>query len=111
MIIEAYINKQEENLFYNWLSQREKKDQLRILKRIEKIQEGHLGDFKNLKQNLYELRFHFNSGFRVYFTMKNNKIVILLCAGNKKTQSKNIQQAREYIKDLQQEKTKQIRIY
>ena len=67
-----------------------------VTKRIERVKLNNFGDYKDLKDNLFELRF-FNkecSGLRIYFTKRENKIVLLLSAGNKDTQQKDILKAR-----------------
>ena len=81
-----------------WLDSFNFKIQARLYKEIGKLRVG-LGDVKNLKGDLLELRMFFKdgSGYRVYFTEADKKIVLLLNAGNKKTQNKDIQIAREYL--------------
>ena len=70
--------------------------QSRIYSRITRIQEDNYGDFKNLGE-ISELRFKFGSGYRIYFAEINNVIVLLLNAGDKKTQQKDIKKAKEYF--------------
>ena len=71
-----------------------------VIKRVNRVKIGNFGDCKDLKDNLFELRF-FNkgcAGLRVYYTIKTNgKIVLLLTAGNKSSQTKDINKARELI--------------
>jgi len=73
------------------------KAQKRILNRIQKMKnEGHLGDSKKVKptsEGVYELRFDFGPGYRVYFTKKDGRLVILLAGGIKKTQNSDITKA------------------
>jgi len=45
---------------------------------------------------------HFGSGYRLYFAEEDKKIVILLCGGDKKTQKKDIQKAKEYLADYKE---------
>jgi len=47
--------------------------------------------------NLFELRFFFGPGFRIYFTIKEDKVVFLLCGGDKATQKKDIKKAKTII--------------
>lgn len=73
----------------------------RINKRIRKIStDGHFGDFKNLGDGLFELRFHFNSGYRVYYTIKGDRVIILLIGGNKDSQNRDIEEARMILKEI-----------
>ena len=43
-----------------------------------------------ISPNLYELRFFFGKGYRIYYTIKNDIVVILLQAGDKSDQQKDI---------------------
>ncbi len=47
-----------------------------------------------------ELRFFVGPGYRVYFTIRQREIVILLCGGDKSTQARDIRQAKELADDL-----------
>ena len=84
----------------NWFYKLDKTSQARIEKRLERVEEGNYGDFKKLNDNLSELRFTFGGGYRIYFTEINNIIIILLCAGNKNSQSDDIKKAKKYLDDL-----------
>lgn len=61
--------------------------------------DGNLGDTKNLGDNLYELRLFFGSGYRIYYTIKNDVLVILLSGGDKSTQAEDIKKAKLYLKN------------
>jgi len=80
-----------------WLDSLDLVIQARIYSRFSRVQEGNYGDYKRLSE-ISELRFKFGSGYRIYFTEVNNVILLLLNAGDKKTQSKNIKKAKEYLK-------------
>lgn len=85
--------------FNIWLGDLDSKDQVRVLQRLDRIRSGNLGDHKSVGSSVYELRFTYGGGYRVYYGIKNNKIVILLCGGNKKTQSKDIESAKQLWSD------------
>lgn len=100
MIINIYKNKNGKEPFYGWLSKiKDKQTKMRILHRIERLQQGNFGDCKSLGGNLYELRFFFGSGYRVYFGKEGTTILILLCGGDKSSQQKDINLAKVYLKD------------
>jgi len=44
---------------------------------------GNFGDHKSLGQNLFELRFFFGSGYRIYYTIKNGQVIFLLTGEDK----------------------------
>lgn len=83
----------------DWLDGLESADRMRILKRLDRLRLGNFGDHKSLGDNVYELRFTFGGGFRTYYGISNNKIVILLCGGNKKQQNKDIESAKYFWRD------------
>ncbi|WP_341795202.1 type II toxin-antitoxin system RelE/ParE family toxin [Rickettsia endosymbiont of Rhinocyllus conicus] len=55
----------------------------RVINRLVRLEYGIYGDYKNIQGKLYELRFFFGRGYRIYFTEKNNEIILLLNAGDK----------------------------
>ncbi len=96
--VRNYIAPNGRNPFEQWLGQiRDKRTQLTIATRIERLQQGNPGDFKSLKGNLYELRIHYGPGYRVYFgVVSSEDTVILLCGGTKRTQKRDIEKAQNY---------------
>jgi putative addiction module killer protein len=60
--------------------------QARIDVRLDRVSLGNFGDKKSLEGGIFELRFSFGAGYRVYFGLEGNQIVILLVGGSKKTQ-------------------------
>ena len=81
-----------------WLKSLDKPFRIRIQDRLTRIeQDGNFGDFKKLDIDISELRFNFGSGYRIYYTEIDNIVVLLLNAGAKKVQSKDILKAKEYL--------------
>lgn len=83
-----------------WFYKLDKTIQARIEKRMERVEEGNYGDYKKLDSDIYELRFKFGAGYRIYFAECNDIIVILLCAGDKSSQVDDIKKAKQYLEDL-----------
>lgn len=54
---------------------------------------GHFGDMKAVGEGISELRIHYGPGYRVYFQRRGDSLVVLLCAGDKGTQSADIRNA------------------
>ena len=77
---------------------------VKIIRRIERIYDDNFGDYKQLDSNLYELRFTLGKGYRIYYTIQNDIIVLLLNAGNKSKQSKDIELAKTYLKNIKDNK-------
>lgn len=65
-----------------------------IRARLERIKLGNLGDCKSIGHGLSELRIAFGPGYRVYFGQEGVKIIVLLCGGNKSSQTKDIAKAK-----------------
>jgi len=88
--------------FNKWLAKIKDRDaHARILRRIDSMCIGSLGDCKTIKANLFELRLFFGPGYRVYYTIKNKRIVFLLAGGDKSTQSKDIEKALSLLQILE----------
>lgn len=86
--------------FQEWFDKLDKTIKARVIKRIERIEEDNFGDYKKIDKDISEFRLQFGSGYRIYFTESDNVLVILLCAGDKSSQEKDIKKAKEYYKDL-----------
>lgn len=84
--------------FEEWLNELDNSLKRRISQRLIKFEEeDYYGDFKIIDNEIKELRFKFGSGYRIYFHETDNVIILLLCGGDKSTQRKDIQKAKEYL--------------
>ena len=89
-------------IFDDWLSNiKDKKTRYRLDARFDRILEGHFGDYKTLAPNLFELRCFFGGGIRVYFTIREEAVIILMCAGDKATQARDIKRANQLLIQLE----------
>ena len=70
--------------------------QSRIDKRLDQMANGNWGDYRSVGAGVFELRFHFGPGYRIYFGEVDNTIVLLLCGGTKSSQTRDIARAKEY---------------
>jgi putative addiction module killer protein len=88
--------------FAEWIADlRDLRAQSRILTRIDRLQAGLRGDWKTVGAGVFELRIDAGPGYRVYCGQDGATLVLLLCAGDKRTQTKDIDHARDYWKDYQ----------
>lgn len=90
--------------FIAWLEKLDSTSRSRIHNRIIRLELGNYGDHKLLQGGVYELRMHFGPGYRVYFGEDGNKIVVLICGGNKQTQQKDIKCAIHYWQQYMENK-------
>lgn len=85
-----------------WLLKLDMPTRAKIIKRLERMYDDNFGDYKQIAPNLYELRFFFGKGYRIYYTIKNNIVVILLYGGDKSDQKKDISIAKSYLNDIKE---------
>ena len=83
--------------FELWMNQlRDKRAKAKILIRLDRVALGNLGDIKSVGERVSELRIDEGKGYRVYFGRQGNKVIVLLCGGDKSSQQKDIKQAKKY---------------
>ncbi len=80
---------------------RDRKAKAAIAARLFRLANGLLGDVASVGDGINELRIHYGPGYRVYFLKRNNDIILLLCGGNKSTQSRDITVAKKLAKELE----------
>ena len=71
-----------------------------IALRIARTEAGNLGDRKSLGRGLWEMRFMVGPGYRLYYCVRPGRSVLLLIGGDKSTQSRDIQLARNIKSEL-----------
>ena len=74
---------------------------IKVLARLDRIENGNFGDFKQISPNLSELRFFFGSGLQVYYIIWKGRVIFLLSGGDKPTQSKDIERAFALLNKLE----------
>ena len=87
--------------FSHWLQNlKDKSSKIKILARLGRIENGNFGDYKHLISNLFELRFFFGSGYRVYFTIRQKDVVFLSIGSDISTQSRDVEKALALLTQL-----------
>ena len=76
--------------YQDWYKKPDKSVRQLVDRRIDRLEEGNYGDYKRISNDLFELRFKICSGYRIYFTEAQDVIILILCAGDKSSQSKDI---------------------
>ena len=93
------------DVFSKWLLKlKDIKGKVSIIRRIDRMRKGNFGDHKGLGDEVSELRFTVSSGYRVYYTTRNGKVILLLIGGDKSTQKVEIQKAKDLAKELANDK-------
>ncbi len=72
----------------------------RLLARIDRLGRGNFGDYKQIGTRLYELRLFFGAGYRMYYTVEGDSVVLLLVGGDKSTQTNDIARAQSILTSI-----------
>jgi putative addiction module killer protein len=98
--IELYETKEGKCPFSNWLkSLNDIKARAKIRTKLNRLRLGNFGDSKSVGDGVYEIRINYGPGYRLYFGKVGLMVVLLLCGGNKSTQTEDIRQAKFYWND------------
>jgi len=69
--------------------------------RLTRAEAGNLGDIKSVGNNVSEMRIFVGKGYRVYFTLRDGRLILLLNGGNKSSQSRDIRRAKDILSQLE----------
>ena len=88
-------------VFINWVAGlKDQRAVARVDVRLRRLALGNMGDVKSLGDGVSEIRIDYGPGYRLYFTKQEDRIVVLLCGGDKKRQSADIERAKKMAKEL-----------
>jgi len=86
--------------FVEWLAALEDRQaRAKIEARLARVAVGNFDDVETAGEGVLELRIDWGPGYRVYFARLGRVIVLLLCGGDKGTQQKDIDRAKDFFKD------------
>ncbi|MBI3154801.1 MAG: type II toxin-antitoxin system RelE/ParE family toxin [Burkholderiales bacterium] len=87
--------------FVAWLDDlKDKRAQLRIAARLRQAEAGSLGDWQPIEGEVSEMRVHFGPGYRLYFVRRGRVVVVMLNAGDKSSQKRDIRRAVKLAAEL-----------
>ena len=87
--------------FASWLDGLlDRRAKVKIATRLVRIEEGLFGDWKTVGDGVSEIRIDYGPGYRLYYTMREQVVVILLCGSDKGGQKKAISLAKELAKKV-----------
>jgi putative addiction module killer protein len=96
------IEVRQTEIFADWFtSLKDRKAKARIQARIDRMEMGNFGDVAPVGQGVSEMRIFYGAGYRVYFVQRGSIVVILLCGGDKSSQTSDINKAKELVKQLE----------
>ena len=95
--IREYLTADGRSPFAEWLGDlRDRKIRARVMVRINRVRLGNFGDCKPVGGGVLELRMTFGPGYRVYLAREGQSVVLLLCGGDKGSQDRDIERARQH---------------
>ena len=87
--------------FVAWLDDlKDKRAQLCIAARLRQVEAGSLGDWQPIEGEVSEMRVHFGPGYRLYFVRRGRVVVVMLNAGDKGSQKRDIRRAVKLAAEL-----------
>ncbi|GLR63400.1 type II toxin-antitoxin system RelE/ParE family toxin [Marinospirillum insulare] len=88
--------------FVKWLdSLKDPTTRRRLARRLEKAEQGNLGDVKPIGENVSEMREYFGPGWRMYYVPRGDTLIVMLGGGDKSSQKKDIKLSIELAKQLE----------
>lgn len=97
--VREYVTGTGKNPFRAWFKKLDKLIRTLIQQRLLRVKLGHLGNYRALAGGVYELKIKIGPGYRIYFGIEAQKVILLLLGGDKGSQARDIFKAREYWAD------------
>lgn len=95
------IEVRETDAFATWLSGlRDVRAKAEIARRVRRLALGNPGDVKPVGGGVSELRIHHGPGYRVYYVQRGSLLIVLLCGGDKASQSRDVRNAVQMAKEV-----------
>jgi putative addiction module killer protein len=95
--------------FGSWFDRLDSVPAAKIVIALTRLKTGHLSNVKSVGSGVAEYKIGSGPGYRIYFGIDGDKLIILLCGGDKKTQKKDIERAKKYWQDYKDRKKKEIK--
>ena len=103
--LREFLTETGKNPFRDWLvGLRDIRTRARIRVRLNRVRLGNLGDCKSVGEGVHEMRLDFGPGYRMYLGLDGDVLVVLLCGGDKRTQSRDIDTAKKYWESYRRRK-------
>ncbi len=100
--VRDYITPQGADIVAEWLIRlSDKSARVAIDRRLNRIENGNFGDHRFCRDGVWELRIDLGPGYRVYYAIAGEQIVLLLFGGDKRTQTADIARACDFWREWQ----------
>jgi len=91
----------ETEVYTKWFaSLNDERVKARIDKRIDRAKYGNFGDWKTEAGEVRIMRVDYGSGYRLYYVIRGNRIIVLLCGGDKRNQQADIKKAKKLAQEV-----------
>jgi putative addiction module killer protein len=101
--IKEFVDQDGSSPFRVWVDNLDAQIKARIQARIFRFESGNLGDYKSVGGGVFEARFNFGPGYRLYFGRQESRILLLLLGGDKSKQRRDIKLAKIFWKQYLEE--------
>ena len=102
MVLRHFVGTDGVDRYNEWFDTvRDLRAKLAILKRLDRLAEGNFGQVRALRKGVWEIKIDVGAGFRVYYALSGKTIILLLCGGDKTSQTADINRAVGYWEDFQ----------
>ena len=92
--------------FKEWVSGlKDARARARIAARVRRAELGNFGDSKSVGGGVSEMRIDHGPGYRLYFTVRGQSLILLLCGGDTRTQVTDIRRAQQMLSELKRDFT------
>ncbi len=100
--LEYFVTEAGKKPFKEWLEGlRDVSGRAKIRVQLDRARLGNLGDNRSVGEGVRELRIDYGPGYRVYFAIEGNWLILLLLGGDKSSQERDIAKAKEFWRDHQ----------
>jgi putative addiction module killer protein len=95
-----YLTNDGTDPYQQWLDGlRDRTAKLAAIRRATRLERGLFGDCKPLQEGVWEARIDVGAGYRVYYAIVGEALILLTNGGDKRTQDADIARAIGYLKD------------
>jgi putative addiction module killer protein len=102
--LQEYITRSGHNPFGEWIrSLTEASTRARIRTRLSRLRLGNFGDTRGVGAGVHELRLDFGPGYRIYYGLIGDTVVLLLGGGDKRSQARDIREAKRHWQEFQED--------
>lgn len=98
--VREFLRADQSSPYREWIDELPLSVRARIAARVARLETGNLGDAKLLGDGVWEARFMFGPGYRLYFGVHRGRLVLLLAGGDKSTQRSDIARAKRFWREF-----------